>query len=59
MLSPNFNLLLWVILFIWIIQAIANIIVGITGQEMRKNYTLLDTIIGIIQLIVALYIVTS
>ena len=54
MIEPNFNVFLWILLISQIVRNISRIIAGLSGMEVSSRYTIKDTMIGIIWLILLL-----
>ncbi len=59
MMIPNFDLMLWIILVLWIINGIAGIISGIVWNNEDKTYGPSDVIMGIIILILAAWVILT
>ena len=56
MIQPNFDLMLWIIFFSWILKSICRIGLGAAGQEKENKYSAGDVIVGVISLIIALIV---
>ena len=59
MIVPNFDLMLWVILTLWVISGIMGIISGIIWNGEEKTYNSSDIIMGIIILILAAWVILT
>ena len=59
MVEPNFNLMLWIMLILWAINAIAGMLMGIVKEGEPKEYGIGDSVMGVLILVlVALIIFT-
>ena len=54
MIQPNFNLMLWIILIVWVFEGIFKIIAGCLEWEKRKKYDVYDVVDGVIMILVVL-----
>lgn len=58
-MSPNFDLLLWLILIGWGIRGVLSIIAGAGKWEKTTKYDMGDVILGIIHLSLFIWVLVS
>jgi hypothetical protein len=56
LVEPNFGLFLWILLIVWLVDAVGNIVLGLLGEEQRQKYGAVDVVVGIICLVLALIV---
>jgi hypothetical protein len=56
MVTPNWNIFLWILLFLWTADELASIALGALSEERPTRYGLVDIIIGIVKIIVVLLV---
>ena len=59
MIQPNFDLMFWVILILWIISAVFRIIAGAVKFKKSDTYDEGDVVIGIFMLILVIIILLT
>lgn len=59
MIQPNFDLMLWVILILWIASSIFRIIAGAVKLKKSDTYDEGDVVIGIFMLILVIVILLT
>ncbi len=59
MITPNFNMLLWFIFIVSLINSVALIVAGCVGAERPHRYGIGEALIGGFQLAVLIYIWVS
>jgi hypothetical protein len=59
LVEPNFGLFLWILLVVWLVSAVADIALGLLGEEKRQRYGAVDVVFGIIQLILVLIVLLT
>ena len=57
MIQPDFNMLLWIIFILYIINAMCNIVLGLLKTEKNKYYGVWDILNGIITLVLLAWVV--
>jgi hypothetical protein len=56
MVTPNWNIFLWILLLLWTADGLASIVLGALNEERPTRYGPIDIIIGIIKIIVVLLV---
>jgi hypothetical protein len=59
LVEPNFGLFLWILLVMWLLDAVAHIVLGLLGEEQRQKYGAVDVVSGIICLVLALIVLLT
>lgn len=59
MITPNFDLMLWIIFIVYILKAGFSITEGILGREKDKYYNVIDIIAGVISLVLMAWVAFS
>jgi hypothetical protein len=59
LVEPNFGLFLWILLIVWLVDAVGNIVLGLLGEEKRQKYGAVDVVSGIICLVLALIVLLT
>jgi len=59
LVEPNFGLFLWILLVMWLLDAVAHIVLGLLGEEQRQKYGAVDVVVGIICLVLALIVLLT
>ncbi|GAG86283.1 unnamed protein product [marine sediment metagenome] len=56
MITPNFNLMLWILFILLILKGIAGIVLGAIGSKKHKEYGGLDMAAGIVLLVLLAFV---
>jgi len=57
MLKPNFDILMWILFWSYVVHAIGNILAGATKTERSTHYDISNVIFGLIQIGLIIWII--